>query len=196
LKKIQLINSKTLFISTLVVIPTLVLIVFFSGVEKHRSLYLNSLLSTTVLSIVFIAFLTTGLYNRWKLKDTIGKFNLKYRSSKSPDLSGMDASGFDLPDGGDLGIGGILVAILLWIVIAIFGSVVLYYVGGLLWLTFLSIAAILYWIIFRAFRLIFKNSAMCRGKIFKSLAIAIVYTILYNFWIYGIILGAHYLKNQ
>jgi hypothetical protein len=104
--------------------------------------------------------------------------------------------GLDFPDGGEGGIAGILISILLWIVIAIFGSVVLYYVGGLLWLTLLCIAAMLYWIIFRAFRLIFKNSAASRGKLFKGLAIAAAYTVLYNFWIYGIILGVHYLNGN
>ena len=172
----------------------LVLIIFFSGLEEHRSLYLNSLISTSILSVVFIGFITTGLYNGWKLKDNIGKFNLRYRLSKPPDLSGIDTGGFDFTDGGE-GIGSILVAIFLWIVIAIIGSLVLFYVGGLLWLTLLCIAAILYWIIFRAFRLIFKNSAICRGKIFKSFAMSVVYTFLYNFWIYGIILGVHYLKS-
>jgi hypothetical protein len=180
----------------LVVIPTLVLIVFITGLDKHRSLYLNSLISATILSIVFIAFITTGLYNGWKLKDTIGKFNLKFRRSKRPDLSNIDAPSLDIPDGGEHGIVVILVALLLWIVVAIFGSFILTFVGGLLWLTLLSIAAILYWIIFRAFRLIFKNSTNCRGRIFKSLGIAIVYTVLYNFWIYGIILGTHFLKSQ
>ncbi|MFC0775476.1 hypothetical protein [Terrimonas alba] len=120
MKSVRLVNSKTVFISTLIIIPTLILIVYVTGIKEHRSLYLNSLISTTVLSIVLISFLTTGLYNGWKLKDTLGKFNLKYRPPGQADLP--DLGGVDLADVGDDGIAGILAAILLWIVIALFGS--------------------------------------------------------------------------
>lgn len=146
--------------------------------------------------MVFVSFITTGLYNGWKLKDTVGKFKLSYKFSKPPDLSAFDGSGLDCPDLGDNDFGAVLVSIFLWIVIAMVGSVLLYYAGGLLWLTIMSIAAILYWIIFRAFRLVFRNSGKCRGQLITSLTIAIGYTILYNFWIFGIILLTRFLSEQ
>ncbi len=144
---------------------------------------------------MFFVFITSGLYNGWKLKDTLGKFNLRRKIPRPPDTGGFDAGGFDLADAGAEGIGGILVAIFLWICIAVIGSMVLFYAGTIIWLTIVSIAAILYWIIFRAFRLIFKNSTECSGNITKSILIAVLYTLLYNFWIYGIIFGVHFLNS-
>jgi hypothetical protein len=195
LKSIQLINSRTVFISTLIIIPTLILIVYLTGIQEHRSLYLNSLISTTILSVVLISFLTIGLYNGWKLKDTLGKFYLKYQPPKKTDFPDFDLGGFNLGDVGDDGIAGILTAILLWLVIAVFGSIILYYVGGIFWLTVLTITGILYWIVFRAFRLIFKNSGKCRGNLASSFFVALGYTLMYNFWIYGIIILAHFLER-
>jgi len=138
LKKITLVNSRTVFIASLVVAPTLILIVYVTGLKEHRSFYLNSLISTPILSIALIGFLTVGLYNGWKVKDTVGRFTLKYKPAKLPDLSGLDSG----PDGGDHGIGGIIIAIFLWLVVAIFGTLPLYYVVGFIWLTILSISAI------------------------------------------------------
>ena len=196
MKKYKLVNSKTIFIATLVVVPTLIFIVFLSGIRDHRSLYLNSLISTTILSIVFILFITTGLYNGWKLKDTVGRFTLKINFAKPPDLTALEVGGLEFPDADDESVGAVITAIILWIIIAVFASVVLYYVGGGIWLTLLALAGILYWIIFRAFRLVFKQSRYCQGRLFRSLIVGFSYTVVYNCWIYGIIFLSHYLSKK
>ena len=59
--RINLINSKSVFFSTLIVVPTLTLIVYLTGINQHRTLYLNSILSTTILSIVLFLFIFIGL---------------------------------------------------------------------------------------------------------------------------------------
>lgn len=188
----RLINSHTVFLSTLIVVPTLILIVYFTGIEQHRSLYLNSLISTTIISLVMLVFITSGLYNGWKLKDTIGKLKIKHKFEGPPNVEGLDGVG-DFGTGDD--IGGIIVAILLWIVVAIFASIILYYVAGVLWLSVLAVGSVLYWIVFRAFRLVFKKGAWCKGNIIRSFLTALAYTLLYNCWIYAIILGFHFLKK-
>jgi hypothetical protein len=194
----NLINSKTVFISTLIVAPTLTLIVYFTGLKAHRTLYLNSLFSTTILSIVFLAFITTGLYNGWKLKESLGNLLDKFHLWKKPSTSTMDISGLDI-NLGDVegeGIAGCIGALFIWIAIGLFGSIIMWWLGAVLWVTILIIAGILYWIIFRAFRLIFRNSAKCRGDLVKSFGTALLFTVLYNCWIYAIILGTHYLMRE
>lgn len=168
----------------------LVLIVYLTGLEQHRSLYLNSLASATVISIVMIAFIATGLYNGWKLKDTLGKLHNSYVYKPPADFPGLD--GFSTIDGDD-DFGGIISAIVLWIIATIVAIFLVYFVSGIIWLSVVAIGSILYWIVFRALHLVFKKSAWCKGNITRSLTIAFLYTVMYNCWIYVIIIGIHFL---
>ena len=195
LRRPNLINSKTVFVSTLIVVPTLTLIIYLTGVNVHRTLYLNSLLSTTIISIVFLAFITTGLYNGWKLKDGIGNFLDKFYLWKKPSSTTMDVSNFEPFVFDEGGIEGCLVSIVIWIVLGLFGSFIFWLLGAFIWAPILVVAGLLYWIIFRAFRLIFRNSAKCKGNFIKSFGIALLFTFLYNCWIYAIIFGTHFLNR-
>jgi hypothetical protein len=192
LKRINLINSSTVFISTIVIILTLVSIVYLTGLESHRSLYLNSLITITILAVIFICFITVGLYNGWKLKDDLGNFKKYF--SKYPEPSNVTIEPSPPEFSGD-DIGGCLLSIVLWIVIGLFGSLILWLIGAFFWGTILVLAGLLYWIIFRAIRLIFRNSATTKGNIARSIRIALVYTLIYISWIYAIILIGHSLSN-
>ena len=195
LRRPNLINSKTVFVSTIIVVLTLTLIIYSTGVNQHRTLYLNSLLSTTIISIVFLAFITTGLYKGWKLKDELGNFLDKFYLWKKPSTTTMDITHFDPSDIGEGGIEGCIVSLLLWIVIGLFGSFIFWWLGAFLWVTVLVIAGLLYWIVFRAFRLIFRNSLKCKGELLKSFGTALLFTFLYNCWIYAIIFVTHYFNR-
>ncbi|GAA4371648.1 hypothetical protein GCM10023186_00290 [Hymenobacter koreensis] len=63
-----------------------------------------------------------------------------------------------------------------------------------MWVVFLVFAAMLYWIFFRALRLVFRHSAECKGQLGKSIRYGLIYTLLYNGWLYSIILLGHYVR--
>jgi hypothetical protein len=199
LKRYHLINSGTVFISTILVISAITVIVYATGVETHRSLYQNSLITITVLFIIFLCFITWGLYKGWKLKDTIGNFRNYFEKLKKPGSNSSDSSGFgelDLPDiGSGDGLEGCFFAVIIWLLVGIFGSIVLWFVDAFFWGMLLILGGLFYWITFRAFRLIFKNSPSCRGDILKSFKIAFLYSALYASWIYAIIFASHYLHR-
>ncbi len=184
-------TTRTVFSVTLVVTVLTVTGIWLFGLGQHRSMYDNSLLSATILSIAFFLFLAIGLYNGVKLKDNIGKLTDKLEPSKIPDFSkAIDGPAF-LGDGE--GIGEILIAIFLWIVVAILIALFLWLFGAILWTSIIVFIAMLYWIFFRAVRLVFKNSNKCRGNLKSSIAYGLFYMIIYNCWIYAIIFGTHYL---
>ena len=191
----NLINSKTVFVSTLIVVPTLTLIIYFTGVNEHRTFYLNSLFSTTIISFVFLTFITTGLYKGWKLKDGLGNFLDKFHLWKKPSSTTMNVSEFEPRVFDEGGLEGCFVSILIWIVLGLFGSFIFWWLGAIIWVTVLLVAGLLYWIIFRAFRLILRNSTKCKGDIVKSFGTALLITFLYNCWIYAIIFGTHFLNR-
>lgn len=193
MKKVNLINSKTVFISSAVVIPAVILVVYITGISNHRSLFLNSITSVSILTGIFLVFITTGLYRGWKLKDTLGNIWKQVYKIKFPE--GIpNLEGAEFIEAGE-GIEGCLLSIVLWIVIGVLGAVIFWLVGAFSWGTVLGLAAMAYWVFFRALRLIFRNSRYCKGDIGKSLQIAFGYTLLYFGWLYVVIMAGHYFAS-
>ena len=185
-----LIDSKKIFTISLIIIAITVLCVWFYGIGKHKTIIENSLISTSILSIAFFLFITISLYNGTKLKDSLGKLTDTFDSKKLNFLKEMNGdSGFgqSLPEIGE-GIGGIIASIIFWILATIIISYLFFALGAIIWISILIFLAMLYWVFFRALRLIFKKSSECSGNIERSIFYVITYTLLYNFWIYGIIL--------
>ncbi|RXM39066.1 hypothetical protein BOQ62_13355 [Chryseobacterium sp. CH21] len=187
-------ETKYLFFSTLAIITIVILSVWLSGKADHRSLFQNSILSTSVLGGAFFLFISIGLYSGLKLKDNIGNILNKERiqryADKTPKFDGFD---IDIHDAGD-GIGGVILSILAWIVISILLIFLSYFFGLFFWSAVFLLGAILYWIFFRALRLVFKNSGKCKGDLLKSFGFGFFYSFLYISWMYGIIFLIKYLN--
>ncbi|MGV3541020.1 MAG: hypothetical protein ACO1OQ_14490 [Rufibacter sp.] len=210
-------NSSTVFTLTLLVLGLTVLGVYLFGLGRYHTFFQNSLLSTTLLSIVFFAFVSVGLYRGVKLRDTLGKVTDKipFRRDKQKgdrssllnlgdffsgftgkSSSGSSDSGFDLGDlGGDEGCLAGLLAVLAWIAAAVVISVVLFLFGEVLLVAVFAFMGMLYWIFYRALRLVFRHSHQTRGRGWASLGYGLVYTLLYNSWIYGIFLLVAYWRR-
>lgn len=187
----RLITSSTIFIVTIIVTVLTILGVWLFGLGQHRTIFENSILSTSILSVAFFLFLTVGLFKGIKLKDNIGKLTDKLKPVNIPDFSSA-ATGADFFSVGE-GIGGVILGIVLWIVVTILITVFLWLFGAVVWTGIIVFIAMLYWIFFRALRLVLKNSNKTKGNLTTSIAYGLGYTILYNFWIYVTILTAHYL---
>ncbi|WP_162143872.1 hypothetical protein [Chryseobacterium daeguense] len=133
------------------------------------------------------------MYYGLKLKENVGhvltRDRIKKYSDRTPQISNLD---FDIPAVGD-SIGGIILSIVLWILFTIVLVFLLYFLGVFFWAVILLFAAMLYWIFFRALRLVFKNSKHCKGDLLRSLAFGFFYSFLYISWIYGIIFLVNYL---
>jgi hypothetical protein len=185
----KLITSKPLFVITLIVAVITILAIWLFGLGQQRTLFENSILSTTILSVAFFLFITIGLYKGIRLKDNVGKITDKIAFPKQFSFPDTSAISFD----GE-GIAGIILAIVFWIIAAFLIALFLWLFGTFLWFAILGFIAMLYWIFFRALRLVFKNSYKCKGKLPISAAYGLAYTVLYNFWIYLVIVLTHYLS--
>lgn len=192
----KLVTTKSIFLISVIVGILTVLSIWLFGLGQHRTIFQNSILSTTMLSLFFLFFITTGLYNGFKLKDNLGnityKINFKKKIQNLEENADVVAGGpqrsiLDYSDSDD-----IFINVVFWIFISTLIISFIIFLGALFWGMILAFVAMLYWIFFRALRLIFKKSNKCKGHFIKSLAYALTYTILYNFWIYGIILISHY----
>ncbi|WP_066835981.1 hypothetical protein [Rufibacter ruber] len=212
-----LLNSSTVFSLTLLVLGLTVLGVYLFGLGRHHTFFQNSLLSTTLLSVVFFGFVSVGLYRGIKLRDTLGKvtdripFRRKKQNGDRSSLlnlgdffsgfsnkssSGSTDSSFDVGDlGGDEGCLAGILAVLAWVAAAVVLSVVLWLFGEVLLVALFAFMAMLYWIFYRALRLVFRHSHQTRGRGWASLGYGLVYTLLYNSWIYGIYLLLAYWRK-
>lgn len=177
--------TRPLFLNTLFVAIVTMLAVWLLGLGSHRTLFANSLLSVSLLSFFFLLFLVSGLYRGVKLKDNMGKVVDRYKLKDWH--PGIDMGDGCIPDGE---------GILAWLAAAVLAILLIWVLSSVLWLLILVFAAMLYWIFFRALRLVFRKGPVCRGNLGRSLLYGLYYTVLYNCWIYGIILGAHYLVHR
>lgn len=190
----KILNSKNIFLITLIVITLTIIIVWIFGLEDHRSILENSLFSTTILSIAFFLFIAIGLYKGVKIKDNLGEITDRFDPAKIDFIKEAvaDRSIEDAPDIGE-GIFGIIISLILWFIMALVISYLCWAFGAIVWFSILTFIAMLYWIFFRALRLVFKKSGKCRGNYLNSILYGIGFTILYNFWIYAIIFMRIYL---
>ncbi len=190
-----ILETKFTFYASLVIVLLVVLCVWISGRGSHQTIFQNSIISTTILAIAFFLFVSFSLYNGVKLKDNLGNIFSKEKFKEiNNSSSGFAPNNLDIPDLGTDGIGGIIFAIFAWIFFTIALIIMLYVVGVFFWSVLFLLLAMLYWIYFRALRLIFKNSGSCNGNIIKSFTLGFFYSTLYVSWIYGIIYLIKYIN--
>jgi hypothetical protein len=191
MKTRTILKTKNIFIISIIVIISTVLCIWIYGLGEHQTVIENSFISTSILSITFFLFIAIGLYKGVKLKDNLGKITDQFDLKKIEHLKEFSSSeGIDSPDIGE-GIIGIILSVIFWIIATVVFGYLFFIFGAIIWITILTFMAMLYWVFFRALRLIFKKGNKCKGYLQKSIFYGICYTILYNFWIYGIILIAN-----
>ena len=188
-KKRQLLPSKNAFIISLIVIPLTIVSVWFYGMGQHKTVIENSLISTSILSLIFFLFITINLYKGAKLKDTLGKFTPHLSTKKTAFLKdiNLDAGIIESGSIAEEGFGGLILNIILWLIVTLVLSYLFFILGTFIWFSIVLFIAMLYWIFFRALRLIFKKSPECSGNVEKSVFYGIKYTSLYVSWIYVVI---------
>jgi hypothetical protein len=192
--KRRLVDSGSVFAVSIFVTIITTVFIWVLGLGTHRTLFVNSLLSVSILSAAFLVFIVYGLYQGIKLKDNVGRVTDKFRFKRFDDFwnSGLGEGAGSAAEGctGDLG------ELVLWLLAAVVAIILIWLLGNVLWFLILVFVAMLYWIFFRALRFIFKKSYRCKGNFGKSFLYGLYHTILYNFWIYGIVMGAHYFVHR
>lgn len=182
--KQEYLKGKSVFIVSLLVISITILTVYLTGTNYNRSITSNFYISLSIIGAVLFIFMTYGLYTGSKLKDNFPKF----KSFKPGEFIGNSTPSFDMPtmDGVD-SIGGIILAILLWIIMTLLIIILLIVFEAIFWFSIFIILTTLYWVFFRALKLVFSKSKDTRGSFKNSIMYALNYTTLYLGWIFGIV---------
>ena len=181
------IKGKTALVVLLIAILATVLIVFLTGLPSQRTVLENSIVSVSILALLFFIFVGVGLYKDLHIHDDLShklQWGFAKPSILSDGVSTLEAPGSF--DGGE-GIAGILISIVVWIVMTILFILFLVLLEFVLWASLLALVGILYWVLIRALKLIFSKSIACQGNLLKSIAYAGGYTTMYLGWIYGVL---------
>ena len=175
-------RGKSVFIVSLLVIGITILTVYLTGENYNRSLSSNLYLSLSIIGTILFLFMTYGLYRGIGLRDNYPKF----RNFKKGDF----ATNIEFPNlpeaGSETGISGLIVSILLWIGMTILVFVLMILMEAIFWISIFLILVMLYWLFFRALKLVFSKSKETKGDIGKSISHAFMYTVLYLGWIFVI----------
>jgi len=142
----KLVPSKIIFMVTMGITIVTILSIWLFGLGRHQTLFENSILSVSILSIIFFLFFTIGLYKGIKLKDNLGKVTDKIKPLDLSSLASVDVGFIGIGDG----IEGILAGILLWIVGTILVAIVFSLLFTVIWAGMIIFVAVLYWAFFRA----------------------------------------------
>lgn len=182
-RKSNYLKGKTVFIVSLIVICATFLTVWLTGINYNREITSNLYLSLSIIGAILFIFMTYGLYRGVGLEDNFPK----YRGYKTGDLFTYNSSpSMDTPDAGD-GIAELIMSIVLWIVMTIAIIILMLLLEAIFWFSLFIIIMMLYWVFFRALKLVFNKTDRTVGDIFSSMYYSLSYTILYLGWIFGIV---------
>lgn len=158
-------KGKSIFIISLIVIGVTILTVYISGINFNRTITSNFYLSLGIIGLCLFIFMSYGLYQGVGLVDNFPK----YRDFKSGDIISSSGELPDLPniDIGE-GIGGIIISIMVWIAMTILVVVLLIMLEAVFWFSLFVILTMLYWVFFRALKLVFNKSDETKGEILQS----------------------------
>ena len=184
-------KGKSVFTVSLIVIGITILTVYLTGINYNRSLTSNLYISLSIIATSLFLFMTYGLYRGIRLKDNFPKF----KNFETGDIISQSGTMPDLPniDVGD-GIGGLILSIILWIGMTILFAILLILLEAVFWVSIFIILAMMYWVFFRALKLVFTKSPDTKGDIGISAVYSLVYTSLYTGWIFGIVYLTQILK--
>lgn len=175
-------SGKAIFIISLIVIGLTILTVYLTGASYNRLLLSNFYLSLCIIGVCLFMFMTFGLYKGIGVIDDFPK----YKDFKSGDIIAQSG---EIPsievEVGD-GLGDIVLSIVFWIGMTIFILISLMLLEVILWFSFFIILMMLYWIFFRALRLVFNRSNETKENLGLSISYSLGYTILFTGWLLGI----------
>ncbi|XLS28307.1 hypothetical protein ACJD0Z_14005 [Flavobacteriaceae bacterium M23B6Z8] len=177
-------KGKSVFMVSMLVITLTILIVYITGENYHRTITSNLYLSLSIIGGVLFVFMAYGLYKGIGLTDDFPTFRTFKKEGIADNLiQSVDAPSIDVGEG----LGGLVLSIVLWIVMGVLMVVLMLVLEAFLWISIFAILFMLYWIFFRALKMVFSKSAATKGKLLLAGMYSLGYTVLYLGWIFGIV---------
>lgn len=175
-------------ISIPVAIITTVLVFWFS----NRSFVGEAAIALAIIAAGLFFFLTIGLYRGVRLDapvmenpEPLAEGGLDPALAIIP-LDVVPKIEPSLPDVGDTGndLVGCLLSILVWLAISVLLMVLFWVLVQVLAFVLPWVLLALYWLFYRALRIVFAKADVCCGQLMQSAGYGLLYTGLYTGWLF------------
>lgn len=182
--KRKYLKGKSVFLISLLVVGVTFLTVWLTGINYNRDITSNLYLSLSIIGSILFLFMSYGLYTGIGLTDNFPKYrNFKRGDFLSYTTPDADLSGADAGEG----IAGVIVSIVLWVVMTIAMILLFILLEAVFWISIFIILTMLYWVFFRALKLVFSKADIAKGNLSNAVFYSLSYTALYLGWIFGIV---------
>jgi len=156
----------------------------------HKSVFVELKRTLIVISILLFLFLTIGLYKGIRIKND-PLITGKWQFFRGLDIFDV-GSHLDVLEFAD-GIVTFILSLILWLILSAVLLILILVLANVIWGAIFILGIIVYWVFYRAFRLVFLKSRICQGNLVLSLRYSLWYTFLYTGWIYVLVLSSRYL---
>jgi hypothetical protein len=188
MKQKIIIKGKTAFYLFALTCAIVIITIWLTGLDIHRTISNNALYSLTIITLIFFSFVAYGLYRGVGLMDNFGSVKNKVTFVEPSGISGdIPTADFPIGEFASDGLEGILIGLVLWIGIFILTVVLVFFFETIVFAGLVIFTGMLYWIFYRATKLIFRYSRLTKNNLKKSISIGLKYSLMYSGWIYGII---------
>lgn len=193
----MIIKGRTAFYLFMLVCNLVIVTVWITGLNIHRTIADNAVYSLTILTCLFFTFVTYGLYKGVGLSDNFGNIKNKIVFAEPTGISGK-ISPVDLPiaELATEGIEGVVAGVLIWIGSLLFAVILVFFFETIIFSGLVIFTGMLYWIFYQAARLIFRYSRLTKNHIYRSTLIGLKYSLLYSSWIYGVIWAIEFIRDK
>ncbi|HEV7300527.1 MAG TPA: hypothetical protein VGN72_14270 [Tepidisphaeraceae bacterium] len=165
----------------------------------NASPFVETEIFLAAVSVCLMVFLTVGLYTGARVKretEASAKFDPgRWMPDESPSNFDM-ATDFPAALEVDEGCIGGIVALVIWIVVSVLLVALLTLLVSLFLPVFAVVLTAVFWMFYRALRLVLLRGRKCRGNLLKSAGYAAFYTFLYTGWLLAVVQVAGMLAER
>ncbi|MFN3405958.1 MAG: hypothetical protein ACK40G_17820 [Cytophagaceae bacterium] len=191
-----IIKGKTAFYLFLLTSAIVIITVWLTGLNIHRTISENALYSLSIITFIFFTFISYGLYKGIGLSDNFGQTKSKITVVEPTGIVGdVPLDKIPVGDFASEGLEGILIGIIMWIGILLLSVLLVFFFETVVLAGLTIFSGLLYWVFYRATRLVLRYSKFTKNNLAKSMGIALRYSLMYSGWVYAIIFLLEYFKK-
>ena len=189
---LQIVSPLSIVLTAIIYSAVVVITFGIIALNPVNVWYTSYIPASIALTIAFAAFTTFFLFNGIFIATEKIRFKEVFKFKRIPFLSTKWLADFMTTAEG---LPGLVFGFLVWVIMGVFVILFYYLIGSVALLLAFIIGYIIYLVFFKVLKSLFAFTTKCKGSFFLSIQYAIIYTVLYNLFLYAIIAIGLWLIN-